>query len=764
MALGTTSIDGIISGFNTTDIVSQLVEIERAPISRLQEQQTDYTNRLTALRELNTRLLALQAQANLLVADAALEPRQATTSDSSAVMATAAAGADVGAYDLVVTSLASAHKISSAAFTTQTDALGLSGEFILNGKVLAVSTDDTLTSLRTRINAADAGATATILQVSDTDYRLVLTASQSGAANALDLVDANTSDLLESLGLASTATPTVKNALTNGAQSDPFSDQSTPVAQLLGISTTLSGSILINGQPVAVNLSSDSLAAIRDAINAAVSGVTATIVQEQAELGTRYRLQIVGDTATPTFQDAANILVALGILAKAAAAELEPAADAQFAVDDISITRSTNVISDAIQGVTLTLLQEDPAAHVQVQVMRDASATEDAIRSFVDQYNNLVDYINQQQEFDQDTGVSGTLFGDAVVSRVLSGLRRAASNPVDGLSGPITMLSNIGITADTDDTLIIDGTTLSSAVQDDPDPVAALFRTTGTTTDPDVLFVSATADTQPSGATPYDVVITAVATQASVTGNDISGGLAQAETINIDGEATVNLTAGMTTSQVVNALNQALQDAGLEVTATAEAGAVRLTHNLYGSQRSFTVTSSVASGTPGSTGLGSATAAEPVTYAGADVAGSIGGEPATGDGQILTADADNENTAGLMLRITATSTGSQGTVSVVKGVGARVAEYVASVTDAQDGPLTIREAGVQEQIDALDDEITAAEARLEQRREDLTLKFVALEATLARLQAQSERLLSQLARLNVNTVTTQVGSQTNQSW
>jgi flagellar hook-associated protein 2 len=747
VALGTTSIDGLISGFDTTNIVSQLIEIERAPITRLQAQQTDYTNRLTALRDLNTRLLALASQANMIVGKSALEPRQAATSDASAVQVAANAGADLGTYGIVVSQLASTHKLSSGSFASRATALGLAGEFLLNGRVIAVAPDDTLTSLCNRINSAsapNAGATATIMQAAQGDYRLVLTSTQSGAANAIDLVDANSTDLLEALGLASSADPSIKSPIANGAQSDAFADPDTAVQSLLGIAEPLTGTVYIGGDPVDIDLATDSITMIRDAINAAASGVAATIVREETDA--QYRLQIVGQSGTPSFQDVNNILVALGILQKAPASELAGAEDAQFSIDGIDMTRASNVVSDSVAGVTFSLLQADPAQHVWVQVAEDPSATEQAIRSFVDQYNNLVDFINQQQEFDQETGRSGTLFGDAVVSRVLSGLRRAASNSVQGVSGAVTMLAHVGITADSDDRLVIDGAELASALQSDPAGVAALFRSSGATTDADVTFISVAAETQPSGS--YAVVLTAAATQASVTGNDVSGGLAQGETININGAATVNLAAGMTTSQVVDALNDALEAAGIGVTASAEGGAVRLVHDRYGSQRTFTVTSSVGSGTPGSTGLGSATPAEPATYVGTDVAGTVGGEAATGNGQLLTGNTGNAHTAGLVLRITATAAGSQGTVSVVKGVGTRVAECINSMTDAADGPLSIREAGVQEQIDALGDEITKAQARLEQRREDLTLKFVALEATLSRLQNQSERLLSQLNALS----------------
>lgn len=94
--------------------------------------------------------------------------------------------------------------------------------------------------------------------------------------------------------------------------------------------------------------------------------------------------------------------------------ELTAAQDAQFDFNGLSITRSSNTVSDLVTGVTFNLLQVDPtpASPVTVTVSRDTQAVQTTIQNFVEQYNSLIRFFQEQNFFNEETGESGLLIGD----------------------------------------------------------------------------------------------------------------------------------------------------------------------------------------------------------------------------------------------------------------------------------------------------------------------------------------------------------------
>jgi len=746
MAQGSMSIGGIISGFDTATLVSQLMEVERTPVYRLNEKKTTLTAELTAWQDLNTRLLALSTQASALDSRDSLYPMNATSSDEDILKVTASSSASLSTYSVKVNQLAAAHKVASKTYTDTTTALGYSGDILINDKVITLAADDTLSSLRTKINNAEVPVTASILSISETEKRLILTSNQTGAGNAIDLKDANSGNILEELSLLN-STASIKNPVENGANSDLFSDSTTVVGTLFSLSTPPSGTVQIDGVNVDINLRTDSLSAIKDKINnASIPDVTADIETVEEDGTTHSRLKIVG-ASTPTFTDSGNIFSTLGILKKGIANQQQAAQDASVDVDNFEdITRSSNTITDLIEGVTLNLVNADDTKTITVQINPGSDEVSTAVNSFIEQFNNIMDFIAEQQNYDTETQTSGTLFGEFTLVDIQSSMRSIVSAPVKGLPSTLNLLSQVGVSYDELDHLMLNGSTLADALQNDWDGVAKLFQTVGVATDADGAFFSATSKTKPSTSSGYLINITAVATQATKTGNDISGGLTQSETLTFNGSTTVSLQSGWDTDQVVSAINNALNNANIPVTASNVGGAVKLLHQYYGSAQTVTVSSTVDAGA--GTGLGGALALEVATYAGTDVAGTINGESATGDGQYLTGNEGNTNTEGLKLKITATSTGEQGTITLTKGVGAQIADYISSITDEFGGVLTNTQDSIQKEIDDIDVEKANLEERLEEKEERYWAKFNAMEAALGELQNQSSWLMSQISQLN----------------
>ena len=157
------------------------------------------------------------------------------------------------------------------------------GDILINGKAILVDETDTLTSLRDRINNANAGSaptgvTASIVSYGPNDYRLILTNDETGV-EGISLQNGSGSSLVERFGWKNKDV-SLKHAITGGAQSDGFTSSTEAIKSLLGLSTTQSGDIVIDGQSVSLDLATDSLEDIKNKINAAgIAGVTASVTE-----------------------------------------------------------------------------------------------------------------------------------------------------------------------------------------------------------------------------------------------------------------------------------------------------------------------------------------------------------------------------------------------------------------------------------------------------------------------------------------------------
>ena len=564
---GLVSVEGLASGLDISGIIAKISAARSQPIQSLQTQRAELQDRLSVFQSLETYVLSLQTAALSAAAVDVYGARKVSVSGAdptaaAPLVASADAAAPIGSHSIVINKLAQAHRVRSASVAAADEALGLSGDLLINGRVITLQADDTLADLAAAINSAGAQVQATVLHVAADDHRLVLTGLQTGAANALDLVDANSDSLLESLGLVGSTT-TVKHALAQGAASDGMSSAVTSVGTALGLQTAAAGTVQINGTDVAMDLSVDSLQDLAQRITANVAGVTAT-VQTVTEGGTTtHELRVVGDSETPTFSDAGNVLVTLGLLAKPVANEIQAAQDAEVVLDQQTITRATNSLDDVLEGLSLQLVQADPARTLTLTVSANLEPAVSAVRQLVQRYNAVVDFIAANQSFDPDTGEGGAFLASYDVVHLESNLRQAFTLPVQGLVSGTVLASQIGITTDQSDHLVLDETELRTALSDDPQAVRRLFTVTSETTSSSVQYVSSTRATQPSTASGYAVTITQAATRARAESAALAAGISVNETLTVNSEWQVNLYSGMTLEQAVQALNNTFALAGL---------------------------------------------------------------------------------------------------------------------------------------------------------------------------------------------------------
>ncbi|MEW5883787.1 MAG: flagellar filament capping protein FliD [Armatimonadota bacterium] len=748
---GGISFGGISSGIDTESIIARILQLERQPIQRLLIQKGQLTNRQTAVDQYKSLVGNVRTAAQTLNTASTFQLVQAASSDSAVATITAGTGALPGIYDLAVSRLAQTHKLASAAQTDATTALNLSGTFLVNGKAVTVQTNDSLSAVATKINEAGAGVTASIINGGSGNTFLTITANSSGADNKVALSDVASGTVMSSLGFLSGAA-SIRKAITNGAESIAFTDSVSTIGSLLNV-TVPPSTIQINGTNVSVDFANDSLADLASRITANVPNVTATVVSAEQNGETVYKLQIVGDSATPTFTDENRVLENIGILQTAFGNELLAAQDAQFTLDGVSLTSASNTVTNIISGATITLLKADAVTppKTTLSLTRDNEAIRNKVQELADAYNAVVDFLKSAASFDSETLESGPLFGNSTVSLIQEQMARALLQSPDGVTGPYRNLLAIGVNFDSSGKMTLDTAKFDEALATNLQNVTDLFVEAGRIDDPDIQFISATSKTKPSGLVGYTVNITQLATQGTMTaGVAFTGTSSQEETLTFGGtlfgNTAYNLTvpAGTTIDTLIALINQDAKLKDHVVASKTASNELVLTSKKYGSPGNFTVQSNLPAASDNS-GIGDSL----ISVTGLDVAGTINGETATGTGQILKGDAGNANTDGLSILVKGGSTGDRGQLIFTKGAASVVEEALDVALDFVNGFLTSETNAIQAQIDDINDRVARIEENLVRREEFLRRQFNAMEEAMAALQAQSAQLASIMANISV---------------
>jgi flagellar hook-associated protein 2 len=513
-------------------------------------------------------------------------------------------------------------------------------------------------------------------------------------------------------------------------------------------------------QTVTIDAAHSSLSGVRDAINAAKIGVSASIVND----GTGNRLVVTSkDTGAAnslrvTVSDNdGNNTDALGLSQLAydptAAAgsgknmsQLVAAQDATLLVDGLLIKKSTNTVSDAIQGVTLQLNKTNVNAPTTLTVAQDTSAVNSAVSSLVSAYNDLNKTLKDLGKYDPASKKAGALQGDVTLRTIATELQTDMSAQVGGLSGSYTALPNIGLSFDRDGKLSLDSTKLQAALTADPASVQKLFTAGGEASDPLVSFVSSTSSTLPGD---YALSVSQLATRGTAVGAAVGSltidGTNDQLSLSVDGVST-SITLGHATYASADALAAELQSkvngasalstAGVSVVVTASGGALTMTSNRYGSASSAAIL-----GANGATNLFGAT---PTQTAGVDVAGTIGGSAAGGSGQQLTG--TGSGPSGLKINVAGGAIGQRGQVRFSLGIAAQL-DTVLSQLEGTNSSISARTDSLQRQVKDIGKQRDELNLRLEAVQARYTKQFSTLDQLLTQMQQTSSYLAQQLANL-----------------
>jgi len=508
-------------------------------------------------------------------------------------------------------------------------------------------------------------------------------------------------------------------------------------------------------QTIDIAAGSSSLAGVRDAINAANVGISASLVND----GSNYRLVLASNDAgtanalkiSVADEDGLNTdALGLSRLAYDAATggtvnmtQTVAAQNSLVVVDGISVSKPTNTVTDAVQGVTLTLAKTNNGSATTLTVTRDKSAAINATTKFVDAWNGVSAGLKSLGAYDAQAQRGAVLQGDATLRSIQNQLRSLVNTPLSPAAGGIATLSDAGISFKADGTLKLDSAKLQKVLDDPTKDLSALFAAVGKPNDSLVKYTSAGSNVTPGS---YDVQVTALATRGSAVGGAVAGltitaGINDTLLLTIDGQAaSITLGTGVYTASSLNAELQsringisALTAAGSAVTASQSGGVLTITSNRYGSASAVTI-----DGGNAAVGLlGTA-----VSTAGIDVAGSIGGVSATGSGQTLSA-------MDINLRVLGGATGSRGTFIFGRGYAGQISSLLDGIVGST-GPLTSRLNGINSSIKQIGNRRDATNRHLVEVEKAYRAQFNAMDRLVARMNSTSSYLTQQLAALNNN--------------
>jgi flagellar hook-associated protein 2 len=755
MSLSGINFSGISSGIDTESIISQLVKLQQQPIVKMQQQQQTIQQQQAAVNQISALISGVQAAAGALDSTTGFTQVTSSNSDDTVATVSASSGAQTGSHSLQVVQLAASQKIGSIELDSKTDGLGVDGQIVINGKAIKVSSTDSLQTLVSNINGAQAGVSASIISPEDGKYRVVLSSANSGNSGAISLSDVAGGTILQSkLGLIG-ATASIAHPITGGAAANLFKDSATSIGTLIGMASPPSGTISIKGVPLAevIDLGTDSLSTIVAKINnSSIPGVTAGIITTTDPISkeSRQQLQISGASAASDFTESNNVLATLGIIKYAPVDEVAAAKDAKFKLDGIDITRSTNTVTDVLSGVTIQLAKDKDSPTTNFTVQTDILGIKSAIGGLVSGFNQLVSTYGNLASFDPDTLKGGILFGDVTVQNVVNQITDALTSPVKGLKGDYTALAQVGITLDKTGQLSVNDAELTAALNKDLGAVTRLFKAAAVPTDSSVAFISATQETKASPAAGYRVNISQVAAQAVLTTSTAhtADDNPDSEVLTFSGAAfgtatrTLVLTAFNTLDGIISQIN-ADTTLSAVLTATRVNNNLALTAKQYGSGASFVVSSSQAAAANNS-GIGNTA----LTASGIDVIGTINGEAATGKGQVLTGNKGNANTDGLILRVSSLIPGDHGFISFAQGVAAQLKYIGDDLSDTIDGTLTKYTGSLGDQITDLTAQIKDSQDRIKSFQQNLRLQFAAMEGAVTSLKSSQNSLaaLTQLGK------------------
>jgi flagellar hook-associated protein 2 len=559
------SVGGLASGLDTNSIINGLVAIEQRRVTMEEEKKSAYEVKLTSFNELKSKLEDFYKKAQDLDKTTAFDVFKSTSSDDTVATISGEEGAASGNYDIKVHQLASTLKVASKSFASSTDAQGIAGNFRISVSAASLEADPTVTEVQVdvvagdslkdiaaKINRANAGAKASVIQMGVNDYRLMLTAvdegtkafsinaNGSGAAlsGGLDLLNeatATTADKalrtnfdfkLAAGGPATAATSLVGTSLFTGIGADSALTAGDTISWT-GTGTgggNTSGSLVIG----AGNTMQDLLDAINtaydeggDRVDVSLNDSGEIVIKDKANGASEFTLSM---SLTDGDASGSTLSLGSGVAMSNFKNVVSEGKKAFYTLNDISVSAQSNKDGDTIDGTVFELKKVDAVNSVKLQLDYDKDGIKKKVQDFLDGYNQIIKYIDekskveikqnkQQTQFGEvdakgTTIVKGPFAGDSSILGLKAQLQRLLTTGIQELDdqnlSSYASLASLGVTSEQKTGfLTIDDTRFNEALDADMEGVRRLFNTYGYMSNSAHTFGTYTKDTK-TGVYAYD--------------------------------------------------------------------------------------------------------------------------------------------------------------------------------------------------------------------------------------------------------------------
>ena len=238
------------------------------------------------------------------------------------------------------------------------------------------------------------------------------------------------------------------------------------------VSNTAVGRTSVNAPTTTtINVATDTPAGVVSAINAANTGVTATLINTGTGAN-NYRIVLAGQTGSGSvftltsnpdlgFHETANTL--------------QSAQDSILEYEGLTLTRSSNSVSDVIEGATINLMGTS-ASEVRLAIANDRSTLKTNIQDMVSNYNSLLTSLDNFIAVDSDTEMAGALSEDGALVRFLKDkIRSAVFNDSSTPSGNISAMRDLGVSVNRYGAVTFTEATYDAAVLSNYDNIVTML-------------------------------------------------------------------------------------------------------------------------------------------------------------------------------------------------------------------------------------------------------------------------------------------------
>ena len=323
-----------------------------------------------------------------------------------------------------------------------------------------------------------------LASLEDTNARAT-TSSNSGVVltvtDEANAIDVNSNIVVSTLARGQT----VSFDLTNNGFANAFSSSSSRTASSSIDQGTIVFTLGSTATTVTINSSNNTLQGFVDEVNK-ITGLQATLIDTDGSGS--LSLSIRSDTGANnsfSISSGSGDLSAFntGDYSNAWVTRQTTAADASFTVDGVTVTRSSNTITDLFAGHTINLTAADSSTAIEVTSSLATTDARSRMQSFIDSINSVKTFLKTETQRGLNGAESGSLAGDVTATTILRELNGLTTTPITGYGSTDYYLANLGVRTERDGTLSLDTTAFDAAILADPTVADIVFSSKYSATD-----------------------------------------------------------------------------------------------------------------------------------------------------------------------------------------------------------------------------------------------------------------------------------------